>query len=103
MTTATATGVPCWFPVDALADYWALPYATVRDELQQRLTLGEIGGVLCAEASASLAWAERRFGLRAAQRMLDDLVSVAVVRHHDEVPLTEEYDQDTDYDLPILI
>lgn len=103
MTTAAATGVPYWFPVDALADYWALPYATVRDELQQRLTLGEIGGFLCAEASDALAWADRRFGLQAAQGMLDDLSSLAVKVPFEAVPLTEEYDQDTDYDLPILL
>ncbi|MBO1903081.1 hypothetical protein J4H92_14140 [Leucobacter weissii] len=97
MSTATR-----WIPVEALADYFTVPLAQLRAELQQRHLLGEVGGALhCTEGQAYL-WAQRSYGADEANEMLADFKAFSFSFPESEVTLVEEVTA-TDGDYPYLI
>lgn len=100
MSTATDR---LWYPVESLAIYFELPYAQVRDELQQRDFLGEIGGVLVATGEQAWLWAERSFGADAATALTDALLEYSFLYPEQEVPLVEEFGGSTDDDRSYLL
>lgn len=100
MSTATDR---LWYPVESVAIYFELPYAQVRDELQQRHLLGVIDGVLYATGEQTWLWAERSFGADAATALTEALLDFSFLYPEQDVPLVEELDASTDGDRSYLI
>lgn len=100
MSTATDR---LWYPVESLAIYFELPYAQVRDELQQRHLLGEIDGVLYATGEQAWFWADRSFGADAATALMEALLDFSFLYPEHAVPLVEEFDGSTDGDRSYLL
>lgn len=100
MSTATDR---LWYPVESMAIYFELPYAQVRDELQQRQLLGMIDGVLYATGEQAWLWAERSYGADAATTLTETLLDYSFLYPEQDVPLMEEFDSSTDGDRSYLL